>query len=86
MGNLGIRGTFLQMGIERSASKPKGKVYSESKKNRRRQKKVTVVQKLYETCKDVFADCGPGVVPSPDKVERLKAVLGMIIFLFSYLV
>ncbi|KAL3526496.1 hypothetical protein ACH5RR_011152 [Cinchona calisaya] len=63
------------MGIERNVSKPKGKVYSESKKNRRRQKKVTVVQKLYETCKEVFADCGPGVVPSSDKIEQLKAVL-----------
>lgn len=57
------------MGIDRHVSKPKGKV------NRRKQKKATVVQKLYETCKEVFADCGPGVVPSPDKVERLKAVL-----------
>lgn len=64
------------MGIERNVSKPKGKV------NRRRQKKITVVQKLYETCKEVFADCGPGVIPSPDKVERLKAVLGLLISLF----
>ncbi|XP_027151086.1 plant cysteine oxidase 2-like [Coffea eugenioides] len=64
------------MGIERNVSKPKGKVYGESKKNRRKQKKTTVVvQKLYETCKEVFSDCGPGVVPSPDKVERLKVVL-----------
>ncbi|KAL3525960.1 hypothetical protein ACH5RR_014332 [Cinchona calisaya] len=63
------------MGVERNVRKRKGKFYSESKKNRRRQKKITVVQKLYETCKEVFVDCGPGVVPSPDKVERLKAVL-----------
>ncbi|CAI9109638.1 OLC1v1009499C4 [Oldenlandia corymbosa var. corymbosa] len=65
----------MHMGIERNVSKPKGKIYSESRKNRRRQKKPTMVQKLYDTCKEVFADCGPGVVPSPDKVERLKAIL-----------
>lgn len=49
----------------------------QSRKNRRRQKKIMVspVQRLYETCKDVFANCGAGIVPSPEKIERLKAVL-----------
>lgn len=69
------------MGIDQNVSKPKGKVYSESKRNKRKQRKSSQVQRLYETCKEVFADCGPGVVPSPDKVELLKAALGMIIFL-----
>ncbi|KAH9676391.1 Plant cysteine oxidase 2 [Citrus sinensis] len=49
----------------------------QSRKNRRRQKKIMVspVQRLYETCKDVFANCSAGIVPSPEKIERLKAVL-----------
>lgn len=49
----------------------------QSRKNRRRQKKIMVspVQRLYETCKDVFANCGAGIVPSLEKIERLKAVL-----------
>ncbi|KAL9427371.1 hypothetical protein AB3S75_029544 [Citrus x aurantiifolia] len=49
----------------------------QSRKNRRRQKKIMAspVQRLYETCKDVFANCGAGIVPSPEKIERLKAVL-----------
>ncbi|KAI5665620.1 hypothetical protein M9H77_15473 [Catharanthus roseus] len=63
------------MGIDQNVSKPKGKVYSESKRNKRKQRKSSQVQRLYETCKEVFADCGPGVVPSPDKVELLKAAL-----------
>ncbi|XP_044467445.1 plant cysteine oxidase 2-like isoform X2 [Mangifera indica] len=46
-----------------------------SKKNRRRQKKMLPVQKLYDTCKDVFAFGGPGIVPSPEKIERLRSVL-----------
>ncbi|KAL6552982.1 hypothetical protein OROGR_006824 [Orobanche gracilis] len=64
------------MGIEENRSGGKNKVSNESKKNKqRRQKKLSRVQKLYQTCKDVFADCGPGIVPSPDKVEKLAAVL-----------
>ncbi|CAK9162877.1 unnamed protein product [Ilex paraguariensis] len=62
------------MGMEKVGGK--GKDSSDSKKRgRRRQKKVSTVQKLYETCKEVFANCGPGIVPSPSDVERLKSVL-----------
>lgn len=35
----------------------------------------TVVQRLFDTCKEVFADCGPGVVPSPENIERLRSIL-----------
>ncbi|KAK6155118.1 hypothetical protein DH2020_009366 [Rehmannia glutinosa] len=63
------------MGIEQNSSGGKGKVSNESKKNKRRQKRSSPVQRLYETCKEVFADCGPGIVPSPEKVEKLAAVL-----------
>ncbi|XP_031287288.1 plant cysteine oxidase 2 [Pistacia vera] len=49
---------------------------NQSKKNRRRHKKMLLpVQKLYDTCKDVFAFGGAGVVPSPEKIERLRSVL-----------
>ncbi|KAI3808678.1 hypothetical protein L1987_24636 [Smallanthus sonchifolius] len=42
---------------------------------RMRQKKVTAVQKLYDTCREVFANCGPGVVPPPQGIELLKDIL-----------
>ena len=50
---------------------------SESRKGKRRQKRIPAVQKLYDTCKEIFADCGPGIVPSPENVEKLAAVLGI---------
>lgn len=51
------------------------KASGERKKRKMRQKKVTAVQKLYDTCTEVFADCGPGVVPDAEGVERLKNIL-----------
>ncbi|XP_009415343.2 plant cysteine oxidase 2-like isoform X1 [Musa acuminata AAA Group] len=52
---------------------------SNSKKNKRRQKKSaampSAVQRVFEACKEVFADGAPGIVPSPDEVERLRSVL-----------
>jgi hypothetical protein len=50
-----------------------------NRKNRRRHKKSNtgmmqpVVQQLFETCQEVFS--GPGTVPSPGDVLRLKSVL-----------
>ncbi|KAL0350921.1 UNVERIFIED_CONTAM: Plant cysteine oxidase 2 [Sesamum radiatum] len=63
------------MGIEQSGKGGKGKVSNESKKSKRRHRKLSPVQRLYETCKEVFADCGPGIVPSSEKVEKLAALL-----------
>ncbi|KAI3799151.1 hypothetical protein L1987_34441 [Smallanthus sonchifolius] len=40
-----------------------------------RHKKITAVQKLYDACRDVFANCGPGVVPAAEGIERLKDIL-----------
>ncbi|KAG8637899.1 plant cysteine oxidase 2 isoform X2 [Manihot esculenta] len=58
---------------------PKGNKNSRGKKGRRRNvKKMVVVsplQKLYDTCKEVFEVSGRGIVPSPDKIEKMKAVL-----------
>lgn len=67
------------MRIEKNVNERRGREYSESKKNRKRQK---MVQRLYETCKEAFSNCGPGVVPSAEKIERLKEVLGMPLYLF----
>ncbi|XP_068651833.1 plant cysteine oxidase 1-like [Aristolochia californica] len=48
-----------------------------SKKNKRRHKKSmsSVVQKLFDTCKEVFAHGGAGIIPSEMDVERIKSVL-----------
>ncbi|XVF16547.1 hypothetical protein REPUB_Repub10bG0041400 [Reevesia pubescens] len=57
---------------------------SRGKKNRRRNRKVMTtpaavvvspVQRLFDTCKYVFALAGTGIVPTPDKIEQLRAVL-----------
>ncbi|RAL40900.1 hypothetical protein DM860_008598 [Cuscuta australis] len=62
------------MGIDKTASDRKGRS-SEAKKQRNRQRRLHPVQNLYDTCKEVFADCRPDVVPSPENVERVKAIL-----------
>ncbi|XP_041008355.1 plant cysteine oxidase 2-like [Juglans microcarpa x Juglans regia] len=48
---------------------------SKTRKSRRRQKKMSPVQMLFETCKEVFANSGTGIVPSTEDIERLRAVL-----------
>ncbi|CAA7402983.1 unnamed protein product [Spirodela intermedia] len=49
------------------------------KRNRRRQKNSpampTLVQKLFNTCREIFSGVQAGVVPSPAGVERLRSVL-----------
>lgn len=65
----------MKMRIEPNGSGGRGKMSSESRKGKRRQRKISAVQRLYETCREVFADCGPGIVPSPEKIEKLAAVL-----------
>jgi hypothetical protein len=35
------------------------------------------LQKLYNTCNEVFDSCSAGIIPSPDNIQKLKAVLGM---------
>lgn len=51
------------------------KVTGERRKRRMRQKKVSAVQKLYDACSEVFANCGPGVIPSADGIKRLTDIL-----------
>ncbi|KAL9157681.1 hypothetical protein ABFS82_08G020600 [Erythranthe guttata] len=68
----------MKMGIEQNGSSggKSSKVSNVSGgKNKRKQKKFSPVQILYDTCRDVFADCGPGIVPSSDQVAKLSAVL-----------
>ncbi|CAL0321753.1 unnamed protein product [Lupinus luteus] len=76
------------MGIERTLSDRKGKNFCElpeekitnsksRKKNRRRRKKAAAspVQKLFDTCKDVFVSDGVGIVPPPQHIQKLQSVL-----------
>jgi hypothetical protein len=82
------------MGIERNLADRKGKDFCElpketitngrSKRNRRRSsKKMPPVQKLFETCKEVFASSGTGIVPPTQDIDKLRSVLGTR-FLFFY--
>ncbi|KAK7394526.1 hypothetical protein VNO78_15055 [Psophocarpus tetragonolobus] len=78
------------MGIGRNLSERKGRELRElreetnidtnnnkSKKNRRhRQRNMSPGQKLFQTCNQVFASTGPGIVPSPSHIEMLFSVLG----------
>ncbi|KAL5724991.1 cysteamine dioxygenase [Ranunculus cassubicifolius] len=51
------------------------------KKNRKRSKKsmagvsISVVERLFLTCQEVFANCEAGTIPPPDDVERLRDIL-----------
>lgn len=83
------------MGIETALADRKGKEFcelpkvtnsnSKTRKSRRRQRKMSVVQKLFDTCKEVFSSSAVGSVPSPEDVQRLRSVLGMLFF-FSFFV
>ncbi|OWM69757.1 plant cysteine oxidase 2-like [Punica granatum] len=76
------------MGITTTVAGRKGKEFrelsrettattnSKSKKNRRRQRKMMLpIQRLFDTCREVFAGSGTNVVPSPQEIENLKTVL-----------
>lgn len=81
------------MGIETALANRKGKEFcelpkvtnsnSKTRKSRRRQKKTSPVQKLFETCKEVFSFHMVDNVPSPDDVQRLRSVLGMLSQLYD---
>ncbi|XP_014497386.1 plant cysteine oxidase 2 isoform X2 [Vigna radiata var. radiata] len=78
------------MGIGRNLSERKGRELRElreetntttnkSRKNRRhRLRKMSPGQRLFQTCNEVFASTGPGIVPSPQHIEMLLSVLGEI--------
>lgn len=48
---------------------------SKTRTHRRRHRRMSAVQRLYETCKEVFENGGPGIVPPPEDIERVRAVL-----------
>ena len=56
------------------------------KKIQRRSKKTLIcpVQKLFDTCKIVFADGKSGTVPSQENIEMLRAVLGKSLILLKF--
>ncbi|XP_057991725.1 plant cysteine oxidase 1-like isoform X2 [Hevea brasiliensis] len=57
---------------------PETNTNTKGKKSQRRHHKKAVVvspiEKLYDTCEEVFSVGGPGIVPPPDKIEKLRAV------------
>lgn len=64
--------------VEKSLESTKEKSRSNKKKRRGKKKPMpSGVQKLFDTCKEVFSAGGAGIVPSPGDVERLRLVLGM---------
>lgn len=56
-----------------------------SSNNKNKERERPKVQVLYETCKEVFQNCGPGIIPSPQNIQRLKDIMGIIITLFLYI-
>ena len=40
---------------------------------------ITPVRRLFDTCKEVFSNGGPGVIPSEDKIQQLRDILGIVI-------
>ncbi|RWW07800.1 hypothetical protein GW17_00028800 [Ensete ventricosum] len=71
-----------QKKLEASAAAGKvasGKRLQAAEKSIRKQKKPaqmpSVVQRLFETCKEVFAEGGDGIIPSPEDVNRLRSIL-----------
>lgn len=36
---------------------------------------ITPVRRLFDTCKEVFSNGGPGVIPSEDKIQQLRDIL-----------
>lgn len=81
------------MGIERTLGDRKGRDFCElpketitnsrARRNRRRHK-MPPVQKLFETCKEVFASSGTGIVPPAQDIDKLQSVLGMGFFLIDF--
>ena len=77
------------MGIETALADRKGKDFCElpkvtnsngkaARKARRRPRKMTSpVQRLFETCREVFAVAAPSRVPPPEDIRRLRSVLGI---------
>ncbi|KAJ8643953.1 hypothetical protein MRB53_005701 [Persea americana] len=62
--------------VEKSLESTKEKSRSNKKKRRGKKKPMpSGVQKLFDTCKEVFSAGGAGIVPSPGDVERLRLVL-----------
>ncbi|XP_011012756.1 PREDICTED: 2-aminoethanethiol dioxygenase-like [Populus euphratica] len=66
--------------IPNSKLNPKTNTNSKGKRGRRRRhhKKmvaVSPVQKLFNTCNEVFDSCSTGIIPSSDNIQKLKAVL-----------
>ena len=70
-----------------SKTNPNGNIPANSRKKIQRRSKKTLicpVQKLFDTCKKVFADGKSGTVPSQENIEMLRAVLGNSMILLKF--
>ncbi|CAA7408817.1 unnamed protein product [Spirodela intermedia] len=72
-----VEGRFSELKGLTSADWARGE-----KRNRRQQKRSPpmprgLIQKLFDSCREVFSDAATGVVPSPDGVARVKSVLDL---------
>ncbi|KAK4768953.1 hypothetical protein SAY86_027103 [Trapa natans] len=74
------------MGVTMTASSRKGKELGElsanknakDRKNHPKQRTMLPIQRLFNTCKDVFSSSSTNAIPSPREIARLKAVLDWI--------
>lgn len=76
-----VEGGLSELKGLRSADLARGE-----KRNRRREKRSPpmprgLIQKLFDSCREVFSDAATGVVPAPDGVARVKSVLGTFVAL-----
>lgn len=62
--------------ISKKRKKKKKKMELEKRKSSRED----MVQKLYDTCKQIFANGKAGYVPPPHDIQRLKSLLGMYLY------
>lgn len=53
-------------------------------RSRHNNNNINMVQKLYDTCKQVFANGKAGYVPPPHDIQRLTSLLGMYISMFYF--
>ncbi|CAH8361133.1 unnamed protein product [Eruca vesicaria subsp. sativa] len=61
--------------IKKKKNKNKNKKTLGRKRSDSQGDEITVVRRLFETCKEVFSNGGPGVIPSQDKIQQLRNIL-----------
>ncbi|XP_074375080.1 plant cysteine oxidase 2-like [Apium graveolens] len=62
----------MPMGMKKTSG---GRKSRKTSKNKEEERKYPKVQVLIDVCKEVFQNCGPGIVPTPENIQRLKDVM-----------